>query len=62
MHFLLKGKHVGVEELLQLFVEVVDADILKVVVVEDLKAGNVEHTDVGDLLHGHTGSRYTFPQ
>ena len=52
----------GVEELLQLFVEVVDADILKVVVVEDLKAGNVEHTDVGDLLHGHTGSRYTFPQ
>merc|ERR1719341_2300471 len=52
VHFLLKGEHVGVEELLQLLVDVVDADLLKTVVVEDLKAGDVEHTDVGDLLHG----------
>ena len=42
----------GVEELLQLLVDIVDADLFKAVVVEDLKAGNVEHTDVGDLLHG----------
>ena len=44
--------HVGVEELLQLLVDVVDADLLKAVVVEDLEAGNVKHTNVGDLLHG----------
>merc|ERR1719341_1706007 len=52
VHFLLKGEHVGVEELLQLLVDVVDADLLKTVVVEDFKAGDVEDTDVGDLLHG----------
>ena len=44
--------HVLVEELLELLVDVVDADLLKTVVVEDLKAGNVEDTNVGDLLHG----------
>merc|ERR1712015_531015 len=49
---LLKGEHVGVKELLQLLVDVVDADLLEAVVVEDLKAGNIEHTNVGDLLHG----------
>ena len=49
---LLKGEHVLVEELLQLLVDVVDADLLEAVVVEDLKAGNIEHTNVGDLLHG----------
>ena len=42
----------GVKELLQLLVDVVDADLLETVVVEDLKAGNVEDTNVGDLLHG----------
>merc|ERR1719264_1040977 len=52
VHFLLKGEHVGVEELLQLLVDVVDADLLKTVIVKDLKAGDVEDTDVGDLLHG----------
>ena len=41
-----------VEELLELLVDVVDADLLETVVVEDLKAGNIEHTNVGDLLHG----------
>ena len=41
-----------VEELLQLLIDVVDADLLKAVVVEDLEAGNVEDTNVGDLLHG----------
>ena len=42
----------GVEELLQLLVDIVDANLLKAVVVEDLKAGDVKDTDVGDLLHG----------
>ena len=42
----------GVEELLQLLVDVVDANLLEAIVVKDLKAGNVKHTDVGDLLHG----------
>merc|ERR1711934_647189 len=40
------------KKLLQLLVDVVDADLLKAVVVEDLKAGDVEDTNVGDLLHG----------
>ena len=41
-----------VEELLELLVDVVDADLLKAVVVKDLKAGDVKDTDVGDFLHG----------
>ena len=41
-----------IEELLQLLVGVVDAELLKAVQLEDLEAGNVEHTDVVDLLHG----------
>ena len=49
---LLKGKHMLVEELLELLVDVVNADLFKAVVVKDLKAGDVEDTDVGDLLHG----------
>merc|ERR1719270_1859972 len=49
--FLLEGEHVLVEELLELLVDVVNANLLKAVVVEDLEAGNIEHTNVGDLLH-----------
>ena len=41
-----------VEELLELLVDVVDADLFKAIVVEDLEAGDVEDADVGDLLHG----------
>merc|ERR1719239_484432 len=52
IHLLLKGEHVLVEELLELLVDVVDANLLETVVVEDLEAGNVEDTNVGDLLHG----------
>ena len=44
--------HVGVEELLQLLVDIVDADLLKAVVVKDLKASDVEDSDVGHFLHG----------
>ena len=43
--------HVLVEELLELLVDVVDADLLETVVVKDLEAGDVEDADVGDLLH-----------
>ena len=41
-----------VEELLQLLIDVVDADLFKAVVIEDLKSGNVKDPNVGDLLHG----------
>ena len=41
-----------VEELLELLVDVVDTNLLETVVVKDLKAGNVEDTNVCDLLHG----------
>ena len=43
--------HVLVEKLLKLLIDVVDADLFKAVIVEDLKAGDIEDTDVGDLLH-----------
>merc|ERR1712012_791929 len=49
---LLKGEHVLVEELLQLLIDVVDTDLLEAVVVEDLEAGNIQDSNVGDLLHG----------
>ena len=40
-----------VEKLLQLLIDIVDADLFKAVVVEDLKASDVEDTDIGHLLH-----------
>merc|ERR1711874_815920 len=49
---LLEGEHVGVEELLELLVNVVDTDLLKAVVVEDLETSNIQDSDVLDLLHG----------
>merc|ERR1719228_1579911 len=50
--FLLKGEHMLIEELLQLFIDIIDTDLLKAIVIENLKASNVKHTNVGDLLHG----------
>ena len=41
-----------VEELLQLLVDKVDAELFEGVELEDLEAGNVEDADVVDLLHG----------
>jgi len=38
------------KQLLQLFVAIVDAKLLKAVGLEDLKAVNVEHADHGDVL------------
>ena len=40
-----------IEKLLKLLIDIVDADLLEAVVVKDLKAGDVEDTDVGDLFH-----------
>ena len=47
---LFEGEHVVVEELLQLLVGVVDAQLLERVVLEDLETGNVEHTNEVCLL------------
>merc|ERR1719385_253679 len=49
---LLKGEHVLVEELLQLLIDIVDTDLFKAIVVKDLKAGNIQDTNVLDFLHG----------
>merc|ERR1711962_1434022 len=49
---LLNDKHVVVEELLQLLVHKVDGDLLEAVVLEDLEAGNVEHSAEVGLLRG----------
>jgi hypothetical protein len=41
-----------VEKLLQLFISKVDTNLLKAIVVKDLKASNVQAANVLDLLHG----------
>ena len=41
-----------VEELLQLLVDKVDGDLFEAVVLEDLEAGDVEHSTEVGLLHG----------
>ena len=46
---LLQHEHVVVEELLQLLVAEVDADLLEGVELEDLEAGDVQHADEVDL-------------
>ena len=40
-----------VEELLKFFITEVDADLLKSIVVKDLKASNVQAANVRNLLH-----------
>jgi hypothetical protein len=44
---LLEGKHVVVEELLELLIGEVDAELLKAVDLEDFETGDIEHTDEG---------------
>merc|ERR1719346_319292 len=46
------NEHVVVEELLEFLVHKVDGDLLEAVVLEDLEAGNVEHSAEVGLLHG----------
>ena len=41
-----------VEELLKFFIDKVDGDLLKAVVLKDLKAGNVKHSSEVGLFHG----------
>merc|ERR1719312_1312249 len=48
---LLKGEHVLVEELLELLVDVVDTNLFKSVEFKNFKSGNVEHTNIVNLLH-----------
>merc|ERR1712127_404331 len=49
---LLHDKHVVVEELLQLLVHKIDGNLLKAVVLKDLKSGNVKHSTEVGLLEG----------
>ncbi len=49
---LLQHKHVVVEELLQLLIAEVYAELLEAVVVKDLEAGNVQDSDEGDPGNG----------
>jgi len=48
---LFKSEHVLVKELLQLFVDIIDTNLFKTVIVENLEARDVEDTDVLDFLH-----------
>merc|ERR1719187_2827703 len=48
---LFKSEHVLVEELLKLLVDVVNTNLFKSVKFENLKSSNIEHTNVGNLLH-----------
>merc|ERR1712223_1570710 len=50
--FLLQHKHVLVEELLELLITEVDTNLLKAIVVKDLKTSNVQATNVLHFLHG----------
>merc|ERR1712223_1721676 len=50
--FLLQNKHVFIEELLELLIGKVNTNLLKAIVVKDLKASNVQATNVLNLLHG----------
>merc|ERR1719186_1944881 len=49
---LFKHEHVVVEKLLELLVNIVNTDLLKAVVIKDLKTGNIKDSNVGDFLHG----------
>merc|ERR1719422_2451618 len=48
---LLKGEHVLVEELLELLIDIVDTNLLESVELKNLETGNIQDTNVGDLLH-----------
>ena len=40
-----------ITHLLQFFIDKVDTDLLKRIELKNLEAGNVQHTNEGDLLH-----------
>ena len=43
--FLLQNKHVMIKKLLQFLITEIDAQLLKSVVIKDLKASNIQNTD-----------------
>ena len=45
-------RNTNTAHLLKLFIDEVDTDLFKGVELEDFKAGDVQHADEGDLLHG----------
>merc|ERR1712061_922671 len=49
---LLHNEHVVVEELLELLIDKVDGNLLEAVVLENLEAGNIEHSAKVGLLEG----------
>merc|ERR1711899_265614 len=49
---LFQDKHVLVEKLLELLIGKVDTNLFKAIVVKDLKASNIQATNVLNLLHG----------
>merc|ERR1712061_612203 len=49
---LLHNEHVVVEELLKLLIDKVDGNLLETVVLENLEAGNIEHSAEVGLLEG----------
>merc|ERR1712213_185784 len=49
---LLNNKHVVVEELLKLFINKINRDLFKTIVLKDLKASNVKHSTEVSLLKG----------
>merc|ERR1711990_1139523 len=50
--FLFHHKHVMVEKLLKLLIYKVDGDLLKTIVLKDLKASNIEDRTEISFLHG----------
>ena len=47
----MRKSHGVVEELLELFIDKVDADLFKRIEFEDLKASDVQHADESDFFH-----------
>ena len=50
--FVLSASNNTAVHLLKLLIDKVDTDLFKGVKLEDLEAGDVQHTNEGDLLHG----------
>merc|ERR1719481_436344 len=49
---LFKGEHVLIKELLQLLIDIIDANLFEAVVVENFEPCDVKDTNISDLLHG----------
>ena len=49
--FLLKDKHVMIKKLLQFLVAEIDAQLLKSIVIKNLKASNIQHSNELNPFH-----------